>query len=195
MCCKTVFLYNTLYLAFWFFLDHVLPFHLHLNGSFLLCSIMFIFSLVCTGKWSVLEYIFLAEMAMEKNEAAICWWQNRITTTVWIQTLKHVRGMVHLFGQSGQSCHTNVSWQWIYLHYTIHSEKCQSRFCWSFTFAQVIRSPIMLLRSSKRTHCLGYKHCMICVGRKLALLELAPWQDGLSQFIRYNAITVIALDK
>jgi len=40
-------------------------------------------------------------MAMEKNEAAICWWQDRITTTVWIQTWKHVRGMVHLFGQSG----------------------------------------------------------------------------------------------
>jgi len=27
---------------------------------------------------------------MEENEAAICWWQNRITTTVWIQTSKHV---------------------------------------------------------------------------------------------------------
>jgi len=53
----------------------------------------------------------------------------------------------------------------------------------------------MLLRSSKRTHCLGYIHCMICVGRKLALLELAPWQDGLSQFTRYSAIGVIALDK
>jgi len=82
--------------------------------------------------------------------------------------------MVHLFGQSGQSCLTNVSWQWIYLCYTLHSDKHQVRFCLSFTFAQVIRSPIMLLRSSKRTHCLGYICCMICVGRKLALLELAP---------------------
>jgi hypothetical protein len=54
------------------FLDHVLPFHLHLNGRFLLCSIMFISSLVCIGKLSVLEYIFLLERAMEENEAAIC---------------------------------------------------------------------------------------------------------------------------
>lgn len=88
------------------------------------------------------------------------------------------------------NCLTCVSWQWIYLCYTLHSEKW---FCWSFTFAQVTRSPIILWQSSERTHCLGYTHCMICVGRKLALLELALWQDGLSQFIRYNAISVLGL--
>jgi hypothetical protein len=83
----------------------------------------------------------------------------------------------------------------VYLCYTLYTEKLQALFCWSFTFAQVTRSPIMLSLLLKRTRCLGYTHCMICVGRKLALLELALWQDGLSRCIRYNTISFIALDK
>lgn len=153
---------------------------------------MFRSSLVCTGKWNVLGCIFFCHRGPWKNMRL----PSVDGKTELVQQseykLRNMWGMVHLFGQNAQSCLTNVSWQWIYLCYTLHSEKCQAWFCWSFTFAQVTRRSIILLRLSKRTHCRGCKHCMICVGRKLALLELAPWQDGLSQFIRYS---VTALDK
>jgi hypothetical protein len=54
----------------------------------------------------------------------------------------------------------------------------------SITSAQVTRRPIMLLLLSRRALWLMYEHYMICVGKRLALLELALWRDGLSQSIR-----------
>lgn len=79
------------------------------------------------------------------------------------------------------------------MYYTSHMEK-QSRIAVqrindfvesrSITSAQVTRRPIMLLLLSRRALWLMYEHYMICVGKRLALLELALWRDGLSQSIR-----------
>lgn len=73
-----------------------------LKWGLLLCSLIFRSSLVCTGKRNVFEYIFWSEGDTEEHEAAIWWWHNRITVTVWILTLKHLRGMMQLFGQRSQ---------------------------------------------------------------------------------------------